>query len=173
MAVEETVGENCAPNLICPLRLLRLAVLFAKAKKAHPSQILSVFLSSHSEQGRTHTMFLETWLSQLLEVVCGASVVTMGYAASRYVTGGGAPPPPTAAELETVTAALKLERDPGRRLRGVESIPPPFAINDSDVDLDFSGQGKLETVAATTGEGEDGVGGCTFHSLIEVTPPTV
>ena len=70
-----------------------------------------------------------------------------------------------------MTAALKLERDPGRRLRGVESIPPPFAINDSDVDLDFSGQGKLETVAATTVEGDYGVGGCTFNSLIKVTPP--
>ena len=94
VAVEETVGENCAPNLICPLRLLRLAVLFAKAKKAHPSQILSVFLSSHSEQGRTHTMFLETWLSQLLEVVCGASVGIMEDAASRAVTGGEVTPLP-------------------------------------------------------------------------------
>ena len=55
-------------------------------------------------------------------------------------------------------------------MRSVVSIPPPFSFNDSYVDLDFSGKGKLETVAALEGEGNDGVGGCTFNSLIEVTP---
>ena len=56
-------------------------------------------------------------------------------------------------------------------MRGVASIPPHFAIKNSDVDLDFSGKGKLETVVTLEGEGDDGVGGCTFNSLIEVTPP--
>ena len=50
-------------------------------------------------------------------------------------------------------------------------IPPPFAINNSDVDLDFSGQGKLETVETLKVEGYDDVGGCNFNFLIEVTPP--
>ena len=36
VGVEETLGETRAPDLICPLRLLRPAVLFAKSKKAHP-----------------------------------------------------------------------------------------------------------------------------------------
>ena len=49
-------------------------------------------------------------------------------------------------------------------------MPPPFAVKDSDVDLDFSGQGKLETVAALKGEGDDSLGGCNFNSLIELTP---
>ena len=49
-------------------------------------------------------------------------------------------------------------------------IPPPFAINNSDVDIDFIGQGKLETVAALEGEGDNGMGGSTFNYLIEVTP---
>ena len=88
VAVEETVGEARAPDLICPLRLLRIAMLFAKAEKAHPSQILPVFLSSHSEKERTHTIFLETWLSRLLEVVCGASVGIVEDAASWAVTVG-------------------------------------------------------------------------------------
>ena len=39
------------------------------------------------------------------------------------------------------------------------------------MDFDFSGQGKLETVAALEGEGDDGVGGFTFNSLIEFAPP--
>ena len=56
-------------------------------------------------------------------------------------------------------------------MRGVALIPPPFAINDSDVYLDFSGQGKLEKVAEKKGEGGNGMGGCTLNSLIEVTPP--
>ena len=64
-------------------------MLFAKAEKAHLSQILPVFLSSPSEQERTHAMFLGTWISRILEVVCGASVGTMGDAASQDVTGGG------------------------------------------------------------------------------------
>ena len=55
-------------------------------------------------------------------------------------------------------------------MRGVASIPPTFAINNLDVDIDFRGQGEIETVAATTGEGDDGVSGCTFKYLIEVTP---
>ena len=79
--------------------------------------------------------------------------------------------PPTAAALATVTAAFKIELSPGLQWRGVASIPPPFAVNDSDVDIDFRCQGKLETVAALKGEGDDGVGGCTFNYLIEVTPP--
>ena len=53
---------------------------------------------------------------------------------------------------------------------GVALIPPPFAVKYSDVDLDFSGQGKLETVAALTGEGDNGVGRCTFNYFIESTP---
>ena len=88
VAVKEIVGETSAPNLICLLRLWRLAVLFFKAEKAHFSQILPVFMSSHSEQERTHVMFLETWLSRLLEEVYGASVGIMEYAASWSVTGG-------------------------------------------------------------------------------------
>ena len=56
-------------------------------------------------------------------------------------------------------------------MRGVVPIPPPFAINNSDTDLDFSGKDKLETVPALKEEGEDGVGRCNFNSLIEVTPP--
>ena len=56
-------------------------------------------------------------------------------------------------------------------MRGVALVPPPFAVNNSNVDLDLSGQGKLDTVAAQKGEGDDGVGGCNFHSLIEVAPP--
>ena len=39
------------------------------------------------------------------------------------------------------------------------------------MDLDFSGKVKLEAVTVLEGEGYDGVGRCTFHSLIEVTPP--
>ena len=70
-----------------------------------------------------------------------------------------------------MAVALKLEQAPDWRLHGVTSIPPPFAINNSDVGLDFSGKGKLETVAELKGEGDDGVGGCTFNSLSEVTPP--
>ena len=49
-------------------------------------------------------------------------------------------------------------------------IPPPLARTDSDVDLDFNGQGELGTVAALKGEGDNGVGGCSFFN-IEVTPP--
>ena len=82
VAVEKTVGETCAPNIICPLVLWRLVVLSAKAEKAHPSQILPVFLSSK------YVMFLETCLSQLLKVVCGASSGIMEDAASRDLTGG-------------------------------------------------------------------------------------
>ena len=74
--------------------------------------------------------------------------------------------PPMAAALAKFTAALKLERAPSRRWCGVALIPPPFVINDSDVDLDFSGQGKLETVAALKGKGDDGVGRCIFNYLI-------
>ena len=50
-------------------------------------------------------------------------------------------------------------------------MPPFFAVNNLDVDLDFSGQGKLETVVALKGEGENSVGRCNFNYLIKVTPP--
>ena len=88
VAVKKKVGETCAPNLICPLVLWRLVVLFAKSKKAHPLNILTVFLSSHSKQERTHVMFLEMWLSRILKAVCGASVGIVEDAASWDVTGG-------------------------------------------------------------------------------------
>ena len=53
----------------------------------------------------------------------------------------------------------------------VALIPPAFDINNLDADLEFSGQGKLETMAALNGEVDDGVGRFNFNSLIEVTPP--
>ena len=56
-----------------------------------------------------------------------------------------------------------MERDPGRRLRRVPSIPPSFAVTKSDLDLDFSGKGKLGKVAALKGRGDDGVGGGNFN----------
>ena len=82
VAVKKKVGETCAPNLICPLVLWRLVVLFAKSKKAHPLNILTVFLSSK------YVMFLETCLSRLLKVVCGASVGIVEDAAFWAVTVG-------------------------------------------------------------------------------------
>ena len=87
VAVEATVGETCAPGLTCRIGLWRLDVLFSKAEKAHLSQILPVFLYSHSEQEITHVMFLEKFLSRLLGAVCGASVGSMEDAASRAVIG--------------------------------------------------------------------------------------